>query len=203
MACAAREHGAPCELPESDPVRGLQPAENVIEAGGTRTVQRAPIPGASLDQECGSQKQGLTHVSRHQSAQRKPPDPLLCIPASAALHLLPPLPRHPAAEPRRVQCPAPQASLSRSMRRSGTRLHYRVGVRGKETGTTSSGHSRQDEDDFRIDAPIRRSCSFKNRQEIIRHVSRSYFIHIYPTYVHLYLIILFNYHFSYFSKKHF
>lgn len=61
--------------PESAPVsllvrcRGLQPPVNVIKQAGTRILQRAPILEASLHKECSSQKQGLTHVSHHQSGQ--------------------------------------------------------------------------------------------------------------------------------------
>lgn len=51
------------------PIRCLHLPVNVIKQAGTRRLQQAPILEASLHKECSSQKQGLTHVSHHQSGQ--------------------------------------------------------------------------------------------------------------------------------------
>ena len=52
------------------------PPVNVIKQAGTRILQQAPILEASLHKECSSQKQGLTHVSHHQSVQCTLSDPV-------------------------------------------------------------------------------------------------------------------------------
>lgn len=67
MACHVSSEFGPGSLPI--PIRCLYPPVNVIKQAGTRILQQAPILEASLHKECSSQKQGLTHVSHHQSGQ--------------------------------------------------------------------------------------------------------------------------------------